>query len=554
MSASPTFGAIVDFGRRIPYETPDSMTQHGMPTMSDQPWIGATQGRWDFPHHPDRGRITASMIRRPLFDLLAERASRDGSATACVDETRVLTYGMLYDAVRRFALAIIAAAADPGPIAILSRDGIDTIVALFAATASGRPCLILDATHPRERNGALLRQTGVVLIVGERDAPADEATPPTIAIARAYSDQPIPTHSAPRPLGADEPAFIVATSGSTGQPKAFALSQRIVLGRAEVHVNAVTRGAGDVVACLSSAAVVGGLYTLIGFPIAGVPVRCVDLARGGFRALFELCRSGRITILRAGVSTLRAIATLPDAAGALAGLRNVTAYGETLTRADTALLASVLPTDCSIFTAYGSTETPGTFWYARPDDDHDPVRIPAGYIRNDVEILIVDPDGRPVPIGEVGELWVRSPYVALGLWQAGGVVPGSQPRDPGDPDKRVHRTGDLARITQDGVVVILGRKDRMAQINGQRVEPAEVEAALRAAPGVTEAVVVIRADAERHWLHGFVVLSQGLVDDVRKALRQTLPSHMIPARITALPTMPMLPTGKPDTARLLEHP
>lgn len=500
---------------------------------------------------PGRGLITEACFGRTILDSLAERVRQSPDAEACADDNARLTYRDLLTGAQRLAAEIIARGTPPGPLGIMVTGGISTMVAIYASLAAGRPLLLLDPAHPADRNHRLLQQIAASLMVGDHDAPARDGLPPTCAVTHAFSPHPLPAQPPPRPLGPDDVAFLVATSGSTGAPKCLAISQRSLLGRLEAHVNAATHDRDDVVGCLSSAAVVGGLYTLVGFSLAGVPVRMIDLAKGGFRSLFALVRKDRITILRGGVSILRAIAGMPDAAHAFAGLRTLTVYGEALSRADAALMRGVLPPGCRILTAYGSTETSGTIWYASPDDDHDPVRTPAGYVRPGTEIMIADDDGRPVPVGEVGELWIRSFVVALGQWRDGRLVTGEPAPDPEDPSRRIHHTGDLARITADGVVVVLGRKDRMVQVNGQRVEPAEVEAALRAIPGVTDAVVLPRTEGLQPMLVGFAASRTVTAAAIRAALRLSLPPHMVPARITVLDAIPMLPTGKPDAGALL---
>jgi acyl-coenzyme A synthetase/AMP-(fatty) acid ligase len=218
-------------------------------------------------------------------------------------------------------------------------------------------------------------------------------------------------------------------------------------------------------------------------------------------------------------------------------------------------MRAALPPGCIINNGYGSTEIAGTTWFVHPGDAQDPVRVAAGVLNPGTEAKIVDDDGIPCPPGEVGELWMRTRYAALGEWQDGRVVPGRIETDPHDPALRIFRTGDLARITPDGAIVVLGRKDRMLKINGLRVELAEVEAALRRSPEVAQAAVVARQSAGRVLLAGFVVPAEsarpGIEARLREALVQQLPAHMRPARIVAVAGMPLLPGGKRDEAALL---
>jgi acyl-coenzyme A synthetase/AMP-(fatty) acid ligase len=170
--------------------------------------------------------------------------------------------------------------------------------------------------------------------------------------------------------------------------------------------------------------------------------------------------------------------------------------------------------------------------------------------------MIVDAQGRPCPPGEVGELWLRSRYAALGEWVDGRLVPGRLEPDPADPSLRVYRTGDLARLSPDGAFVVLGRMDRMVKVHGQRVEPAEIEAALRRSAEVTQAAAIAREAGARTVLVAFVVPAAsvpapGLEERLRALLAAALPEPMRPARIILRPALPVLPGGKRDEAALL---
>jgi acyl-coenzyme A synthetase/AMP-(fatty) acid ligase len=239
----------------------------------------------------------------------------------------------------------------------------------------------------------------------------------------------------------------------------------------------------------------------------------------------------------------------------LAGLRILRSTGEPLLVADVEAIRPALPPGCLINNAYGATELSGTGWFVHPGDAHDPVRVAAGILDPGTEAKIVDETGAPCPPGEVGELWLRSRFAALGEWRDGRVVDGRIERDPADPSLRIYRTGDLARLTPDGAFVVLGRMDRMVKVNGLRVELAEVEAALRRSPEVAQAAVVARQAGGRVLLAGFVVPAEGapaaIESRLREAMAQALPAHMRPARIVALPAMPLLPGGKRDDGALL---
>jgi acyl-coenzyme A synthetase/AMP-(fatty) acid ligase len=386
--------------------------------------------------------------------------------------------------------------------------------------------------------------------------PAAAALPglPFIPIEAAFdTSPPVPPGEG---LGLDETAFILGTSGSTGEPKMIAYSQRGILQQLRMMLDGMRAGEADRFLPLLPPATIGGLITLL-MPLHGCAVDLLPLTEVGIAGLRTRLRTHPPSILRAAPSLLRTIAALPDAAAMLSSLRALRVSGEPLLRADLALLRSCLPADCLVFNRYGSTELIGTSWVARVDDDHDPVRVAAGVPDPEVEVKIADAAGAPCRPGTPGEFWMRGRYAALGEWTTEGLVPGRLERDPDDPALRVYRTGDLARLTPDGVLVVLGRLDRMVKVNGNRVELAEVETALRRSPEIRHAAVVAHEGEGRVTLRAFVVPAPdappGIALRLRQALRAALPAYMQPARIEVLDALPLLPGGKLDERALLDR-
>jgi acyl-coenzyme A synthetase/AMP-(fatty) acid ligase len=193
-------------------------------------------------------------------------------------------------------------------------------------------------------------------------------------------------------------------------------------------------------------------------------------------------------------------------------------------------------------------------WFADEADAQDSIRVPTGMLMPDTAATIIDESGEHCARGEVGELLIRSRYNALGEFVDGRMVPGRLEPDPTDPARRIYRTGDLARCDGEGIFVVLGRRDRMLKINGQRVEPAEIEGVLRRNPDVNEAEVLIHARNGATALMAFVVAmpgrEPGLVMSLREQLRKSLPGFMVPSQIVLVARMPMLPGGKLDTQAL----
>jgi acyl-coenzyme A synthetase/AMP-(fatty) acid ligase len=281
----------------------------------------------------------------------------------------------------------------------------------------------------------------------------------------------------------------------------------------------------------------------------------IDPRRAGLRDLVDRLRRDRMTVLRAAPSLWRVIAATDGAKDALRHLRLARFAGEGPLWTDIDRLREILPSGCVFLNAYNATESPGLYWRGvTADRAIDPVRVPAGRLGSPGEIRIVGPDGAPCQLGEEGELIILSGMNSLGEWHNGALVKGRIRPDPAGSGFSLYPTGDLARQTPDGTVVVLGRVDRLVKMNGLRVELGEIEAALRALPGVNDAAVIARAGSAGQSLIAWVEprggVEPGWDGALRSALRNVLPTHMIPARVFTVPGLPRLPAGKVDLSAL----
>ncbi len=486
----------------------------------------------------------------PAVSALTRIAAATPDAPAVLDGAAVTPFDALVATTARIADAL---ADGPGSrFGILLPNGASYVASVFAGLAAQRLSVLLDAAYPAPRNAALAAAAGIDRVVTTA-ALAATIDWPGVAILDVDSlTGPAPALPAAT-LDLDAPAFMLSTSGSSGMPKLIVHSQATMLHWARTTHNALHVTPADRALSLSSMSSLGGFTALLSYPLAGAAMQVHDLAAGGIGGLLAVLRQGQVTILRAAPSLLRGLARLPGVAAALAALRVVQSYGEPLLLNDVAALRAVLPAGCLIRTTYGSTEASGLSWFARPGDGQDALRVPTGTLMPDTEAAIVDAAGGDCARGETGELVIRSRYNGLGEWLDGRLAPGRLPADAGNPRLRVYATGDLARCDAEGVFVVVGRADRMLNLNGVRIEPAEIERALAGLPGVAEAEVVVCRRGGTDSLTGFVVAGGAALDlaALKVALRGLLPAAMVPARLIALPALPRLPGGKVDTPALL---
>jgi acyl-coenzyme A synthetase/AMP-(fatty) acid ligase/acyl carrier protein len=231
-------------------------------------------------------------------------------------------------------------------------------------------------------------------------------------------------------------------------------------------------------------------------------------------------------------------------------LRWVLLVGDVLTRRDAARLRRLAP-NVTVVNLYGSTETQRAVGYHVDDPAVAGAAVlPLGHGMPDVQLLVLADGGqRRAGIGEVGEIGVRSPHVALGYWKDPALTRERFGIRDGVP---MYRTGDLGRYRPDGAVTFAGRADQQVKIRGFRVELGEIEAALGHHPAVREAVVLLK---EGKLVAYFT--SEGTVPDaaaLRTFLWQRLPRHLAPQAYLALERLPLTPNGKVDRRALPEPP
>jgi acyl-coenzyme A synthetase/AMP-(fatty) acid ligase len=493
-----------------------------------------------------------------MLELLGELAGRLGDKLAVNDGARRIGFGELHRLSRRLGAALLASGAAPGPVGVLLHDRALQFVGLFGCLAAGRACLILDPAQPAERHCQIATEAGLAAIVLQAadtehamlDAPGIHAVDIDRVIA-ADDSLCVPAVA----IGHDQPAIILSTSGSSGRPKLVAHSEHGLLYALAHTVDLSAYTEHDGYLGLLPLATGGGLTGSLPVLLMGGTVYLPDWPRCGLGHILRVLREQRVTVFRAGLSVWRALVQADGLAEALSGLRLVRLGGEVILQADLRALRPHLPAGCEVSVLLAATEAFVAHWIVPADFAHDPVRIGVGHLLHGSEALLLDEADRPCPPGEAGELVLRGRHLAIGELQAGRLQSGRMLPDPAEPTRRIYRTGDIARQALDGVLVVLGRKDRMIKLHGNRIEPAKIEAALLRAPGVAEVAVLPQGEPDQLRLVAFVVghgaMQADFVEDLQALLRQTLPSYMRPSRIVLMDALPMLASGKLDAQRLL---
>ena len=490
-----------------------------------------------------RGENRPDLLRNEcLADILVATARRRPRHPALIWGERIVSYGELDAGSDALAGALFRRGAAAGRVTgLFLPRGADLLIAQAGITKSGAAWLPFDAETPLERLKICLQSANAAGLVTCRDwlPRLAELKVPVWAAEDLLAEQ--ISKTPPAAAQPSDPAYVIYTSGSTGQPKGIVISHRGIC-----HL---LRGENEILGVRESDRVYQGFSAAFDMSFEEIWISYLAGATlwiapptlvGDPDLLAQTLARERITVLHA-VPTLVSLMN-----GPLAGLRLINLGGEACP--DSLAQRLVWPGK-KVFNTYGPTETSVTATAAELKAG-EPVSV--GTPLPNYGLLIVDEQRRPLPAGEVGELCIFGPGLAIGyLGQpdltAEKFIPNPLAENP--REEKMYLTGDLARIEPGGPVHCLGRADSQVKIRGFRVELDEITAALTAQPGVGAAVAVLCPLAGIDQVVGFVVpAANQKVEPAkwRQALAARLPPYMVPAHFELVTELPRLTSGKID--------
>ena len=470
-----------------------------------------------------------------LHQLVEQQADRTPDATAIVDTTagdRELTFRELDDRANRLANWLGAQGIGRGDlVAVRLGRGADLIAALLAVLKSGAGYLPVDPSLPSARVDLVMADSAAALLL------TDDTLPPARALGPATRP---PVH-----VDADDIAYCIYTSGSSGRPKGVLVPHR---GPANVVRWHTTHAPPLRTLQWTSPAFDVSVQEIVGTLAAGACLVLVDdAARHDPAALAAVARTHRVQRLFMPYTPLK---YLLETRPALPDLRAVVSAGEpvVLTRAVRRFFAE--HPDCVLDNQYGPTEGSIIVTSHRVDPARD--TAPIGAPIDGVTVDVLGRRGELAPIGAIGEITIGGLAVADGYLGRDDETAAVFVDGPEHPGGRRYRTGDLGRWRPDGVLEFLGRRDDQVKIRGFRVEPGETQRVLADVPGVRDAAVVTRTGpAGEPELVAYVVLDAGTAPDVLATrLGTLLPHYLVPHHWVTVDRLPVTPNGKLDRSRL----
>jgi amino acid adenylation domain-containing protein len=505
----------------------------------------------------------------PIHEQFSAQAVRTPDAIALHFGPERITYAELEGRANRLAHWLIGAGvvADD-PVGIAMHRGVDLVVALLAVLKAGGAYAAVDPDHPAAHNAQILRHCRASRVLAGPDLAEalaahlrDDAQPPVSVVdpgALGAELALLPASCPEVTVQPDQLAAVFHTSGSTGTPKGIATTHR---GPANYlrYLRAVAEVDGrDIVPQIAGIRFDASVREIFGTLVHGGRLILLTdkQAKDPYaitRAITEHRATALLSVVPSMLSALAIGAGEPGYDGS--SLRIALVGGEALGARHVRAAAQIGPS-MRLVNHYGPTECTMTSTYHpldKGEGDQSDAPTPIGRPIPGARAYVLGRDGRPVPPGALGELYLASPGLARGYVGASAATAERFVPDPwGPPGSRCYRTGDLVRWAADGRLRFHGRLDEQIKLRGIRVEPGEVEAAIAALPGVRAATVLAVGEPPNRELVAYLVLDRQVTEVAAVAgrLAADLPGHLVPARFADLDELPLTPTGKVDRRAL----
>jgi amino acid adenylation domain-containing protein len=486
-----------------------------------------------------------------IVELFEVQVHESPDAPALVFDSGAWTYADLNRQADEIAARLLAAGVKVGAaIGIYLDRSPELVASLLGILKAGGVYVPLDRDYPASRLQFMVLDANLRMAItcGKLAGSSIAWDIPVLDLDRLPSSSPMPTPAAlARPILPTDPAYILYTSGSTGQPKGVAIPHRAVV-RLVKQANYIEFTSTDVFLQCSPVSFDAATLEIWGPLLNG---GCLALAPAGVQTIAQL---GGI-VKRHGVTTLWLTAGLfhrvvDDGLELFRGLKYLLAGGDVLSPEHVRKALGELP-DVTLVNGYGPTEntTFTTCYLMQGADAFDSGSVPIGRPISNTQVYILDRRLQQVPCGMPGEIHCAGDGLAIGYVNRPDLNDQKfvEMRRTDGSTVRVYKTGDLARFLPDGTIQFLGRLDQQVKIRGFRVETGEIESALCRHPAVRQAAVVVTDAALHKQLIAYVAIgtrSPIPATELQALLRSTLPAYMIPAHFVCLDQLPLDANGK----------
>ncbi|MCB0164083.1 MAG: amino acid adenylation domain-containing protein [Anaerolineae bacterium] len=483
--------------------------------------------------------------------LFEAQAQQTPEAVALVFEGTPLTYRDLNHKANQLAHYLQSLGVKPGDLVGLCLErSLDVVVATLAILKAGGAYVPLDPHYPHERLAFMLADTQISVLITHQSL--REQLPPfeghLVSLDTLWPDlEPNSTANLTVDGAAEDLAYVMYTSGSTGQPKGVCVTHRNVV-RLVKNTNFACLSPEETFLQFAPISFDAATFEIWGPLLNGGRLVIFPPQKPSLELLGQFIAQQRITTLWLTAGLFHQM--VDHQLDQLQGVRQLLAGGDVLSAPHVHKVLNQLP-QTRLINGYGPTEnTTFTTCYPIPTDWPEDMAVPIGRPIANTEVYILDNHLQPVPVGIPGQLYAGGDGVARGYLNRPELTAEKFIANPFGPG-RLYQTGDLARYRPDGNIEFLGRMDNQVKIRGFRIELGEIETVLSQHPAVEQSIVMAREDTPGDKrLVAYVVGAEASVPDLRQHLQQKLPDYMIPAAFVLLESLPINANGKVDRQAL----
>ena len=480
----------------------------------------------------------------------------------CSDEWEP-TYRTLNETANSLTHRLIACGVASGDrVAILMSYDAPMVAAVLGILKAGSIVVSLDPGDPASRLKILIEdsQPKVILTDVQNQTLAAELSRFGCGILKFEPETAIaPVQNPSIEIPPEQIAFLTYTSGSTGRPKGVMQTHRQLRRAAAAHSEAMQYTENDRIPFFAMVSTSQGAVGLWWILLNGAMLCPFSVKTRGVSGLADWIIGRGLTVYVSSASVFRTLVKTIDDQLVFTKVRAVRLCSEPVTGDDFRAFRQHFPSTSVFVHTLSGSETSNIAWSRWTQDDKIPEGVlPVGHFSRDMEVSLVDDHGLPVARGEVGDIVVKSRYLAKGYWRDPELTAERFSADLDGNGTRLVRTGDRGRINANGLLEFCGRKDDRIKIRGNRIEPMEIERELEKLPGIDRsAVVAVRRENNESLLVAFVVKASDAswtAPRLRHALKANLPLHMLPSRVVFLDNFPHNKGNKIDREALRRFP
>ncbi|MDP4146802.1 MAG: amino acid adenylation domain-containing protein [Bacillota bacterium] len=478
-----------------------------------------------------------------------------------------ITYDLLNKRVNKLSQSILKSTVannkslnniKPQTVALLCNHDIEMIVAMLGALRTGVIFVPLDPTYPKDRLIYMLRNSEAAMLI------SDSANITLAEKLKEYLDKDIficeideniCDEKYSKKVEAEQIAYIMYTSGSTGEPKGVVQTNENVLAFLCGYTNEFNINDKDKITLLSSYSHTTGIIDIFSALLNGATLCPYDIkSEGNMDNLVKWIEDEEITIYHSVPSVYRYYMNcVKENKNSM--IRLIILGGESLHKSDVELYKKNFADDCIFVNLFGSSEViVATSYLISKETEMENNIVPIGYLVDNVECYIINENGEEESVYGVGEIVYSSKYLAKGYWNLENKTKEGFITNPITKTGVVYRSGDIGRILPDGRLEYLGRADYQVKIRGYRVEVSEIESVLDKIDSIEKSVVVAyEEELGEKYLAAYFVVKDGKefsLEIIKNELKNTLPSYMIPLFFKEIEEVPLTPNGKIDKKAL----